>query len=102
MVSPPIEPWTKMGHGQRVQRLPLSGVLAGAEVAAIGHQATPAACVRADDAGWQFACDLCTPIQQLRCFYSFSWPRSIEIIRYQRSGVDTNPTLSANLRSHDM
>jgi hypothetical protein len=43
--------------------------------------------------------DLCTPIQGLGRFYSFCWPRSIEIIRDSRSGVDTNPTLSAKPRS---
>ena len=40
--------------------------------------------------------DLCTPSQEFGRFYSFRWPRSIEIIRDTQSGVDTNPTLSAN------
>jgi hypothetical protein len=37
--------------------------------------------------------------QQLRRFYSFCWPTSIETARNPRSGVDTSPTLSAKLPS---
>ena len=39
MVSPPIEPWTQMGHWHRVQRLPLSTCLQLAEVAAVEREA---------------------------------------------------------------
>jgi hypothetical protein len=40
--------------------------------------------------------ELCTRIQEFRGFYSFCWPRFIEVIRDPECGVDANPTLSAN------